>query len=255
MKTEINLNQRVKRLVQEELVSRMEANSSYSLRAFAKKLELDPSSLSKFLRGKREFAPKTLEKVLFQLGATEAQLKELKESGSDQLNFLELDQFKILSTWYYTSILEMIGMDNFKPSPKWISEQLEVPTQAIQMAIEKLFEVGAIRLDEEGSWVNNWENFSTALHLNVDEPSLREYQKQIRERAAKSIIEDSIDIKDHTSYELPMDSDLFIEIKEEIKNFRRSIAKKIEIESKKKDCVVNLNISLFSQTKLEKDND
>ena len=240
---------KLKTLVQREFNRRLDKNPSYSLRSFAKQLDLDPSSLSKFLRGQRKFTQQTALKVMGRLKLSDEQICQVTSNSVSHLKFLEYDQFRILSTWYYTSLLEAIELDDFIPDEAWLADKLNLTLPQVRLAVETLTAHGAIQITEDGQWVNNWQNCSTASSPHIDESPLREYQKQLRTRAIESIDNDPIEEKDHTSYELVMDEDLFEDIRAEIAKFRRRIARRIENESVKKDKVVNLQISFFYQTK------
>src|SRR3984957_9168996 len=50
-------------ILQRELLLRCERNPQYSLRSFAKSLQIDPSTLSQILRGKRSITASLLQKL------------------------------------------------------------------------------------------------------------------------------------------------------------------------------------------------
>ena len=58
-------------LLKQELSSRQAKNPQYSLRAFARFLNVDPSYLSKVLHGSRCFSDKTCQEILAKLRASE----------------------------------------------------------------------------------------------------------------------------------------------------------------------------------------
>ncbi|WP_216635913.1 hypothetical protein [Bdellovibrio bacteriovorus] len=60
--------------LRQELLVRSRRNSSYSLRAFAASLELDPSTLSKILRGKRSIGKKFILQVGPKLGLNQQEI-------------------------------------------------------------------------------------------------------------------------------------------------------------------------------------
>ncbi|MFK8139122.1 MAG: TIGR02147 family protein [Bdellovibrionales bacterium] len=247
MKLNKELNEIAKKQLASVLAERMDKNPLYSLRSFAGNIGIDASSLSKFLRGKRSFETNKIKKLLVKSGISENEFEKLKLKTDEEPFLLDIAQAKILSTWYHISILELTHLAHFDPSPKWIANQLRLNEAQVGPAVQRLLKSGALSINEQGVWFDNWENTTAISNPDMDESCFREYQKQIRLRAIDSIEKDPGNKKDHTAYELAMDSALFPEIKEDIKNFRRTIAKKIRDHSTTKDCVVNLSISLFCQ--------
>ncbi len=63
--------------LQSELVRRMRVNPKYSLRAFARFLEIDPSSLSQYLRGRRKFTEKQVETLALKLGLSPLEISSI----------------------------------------------------------------------------------------------------------------------------------------------------------------------------------
>lgn len=66
--------------LQDELSTRCARNPSYSLRSFAKLLEISPSALSALINGKRPLTNKTKERLGLKLGIKPEQLKNFKAS-------------------------------------------------------------------------------------------------------------------------------------------------------------------------------
>ena len=56
-------SRRFRQMLQEELAKRCARNPRYSLRAFARYLALDHSTLSQLLRGRRRFTARTVERI------------------------------------------------------------------------------------------------------------------------------------------------------------------------------------------------
>jgi transcriptional regulator with XRE-family HTH domain len=65
----------VSTLLQDEFERRRARNARYSLRAFARGLDIDHSTLSQMMRGKRTIPDRTLEKLAKQLGVTRDELE------------------------------------------------------------------------------------------------------------------------------------------------------------------------------------
>ncbi len=62
--------------LQQELERRCQKNPRYSLRSFAKFLEIDPSALSKILNGKRPLGKRLIRRFAYRLGLTQEETME-----------------------------------------------------------------------------------------------------------------------------------------------------------------------------------
>ena len=80
-------------LIREQLSKRQKANPSYSLRAFARDLGMDPSTLSAILKGKRAFPVKSCEQISQALNLSPMEKQYFFESAFKKR--ILLDQIKI----------------------------------------------------------------------------------------------------------------------------------------------------------------
>src|SRR5262245_19891132 len=100
----------------QELKVRQARNSRYSLRSFARDLNVSVTALSDVLSGKRSFSHKNAEKVIQKLGWSPVQsqifLADLAHSERptpQKIAEMQLqdDQFHFISEWYYFVILNL----------------------------------------------------------------------------------------------------------------------------------------------------
>jgi plasmid maintenance system antidote protein VapI len=68
----------IRRILKRELEKRQKINPRYSLRGFAKNLQISPSFLSEIIAKKRTMTLSMLSKISRRLNFTEAQIKKLK---------------------------------------------------------------------------------------------------------------------------------------------------------------------------------
>ncbi len=242
--------ERFRAFLRSEYLKRRDRNSSYSLRSFAKHLQIDPGSLSQFMRGTRRYSRKKLMSLSLVMGLDANQATVLfgeDASPTQDFHFVELERMHLLSKWYYAAILESLDLDGFEPNPAWIAEKLKLSTSVVQLALNQLFAAGVLSLEANGSWKNNWQNYSTQKSELVDDLGLRNHQKQLLQMAAYSIDNNPAEAKSHTAYLSAMDSDLIPEIQEEMKLFRRKIGRLMKAKSKKRDVIYCLQLNLFPE--------
>ena len=108
----------IQRTLSEALTNAKIKNPSFSLRAFAKKLKINPSALSEILNGKRVISESLARRLVDNL-ALDPKEKQSVLSLFDQTansgetiddNYLELsvDHFKTISEWYHFAILSLM---------------------------------------------------------------------------------------------------------------------------------------------------
>lgn len=141
-----------RKALNDKLVERIRKNPKYSLRAFARAIEVDASILSKVLRGERYFSEELAIRVLDRIDlsyeerewflsslararveaglrrsspAQKRRLAELARERSRELTReLTIDQFKIVADWYHYAILELTRVEGFRNEPAWIAGRL-----------------------------------------------------------------------------------------------------------------------------------
>ena len=120
-KQELNLEFRAR--LQEELSRRMRVNERYSVRAFANSLDLDSSTLSQILSGKRSLSDNKMKEICEKIGIVAP--GESRAYSSDY-NLLDLDSFAVISDWYHFAILDLTLLKTFKSDSNWIAQKLSI---------------------------------------------------------------------------------------------------------------------------------
>src|SRR5689334_21718036 len=153
---------RFRRVLQEELAVRCARNPRYSLRAFARYLRLDHSTLSQLLRGRRRFTQRTIERVGARLALTQAMITQFVELErvplepwtTRELRQLSRDAALSLAEWHHHAILELTKLTSFRPDVRWISRVLDVPVDDVIIAITRLARLGLLDMSSRTSWVD-----------------------------------------------------------------------------------------------------
>ena len=153
---------RFRRVLQEELALRCARNPRYSLRAFARYLDLDHSTLSQLLRGRRRFTARTIERMGKRLSLAPemiTQFVELERTPpepwtSRELRQLSRDAAASLAEWHHHAILELTRLTSFKPDVRWISRVLDVPVDDVNVAITRLARLGLLDMRSPTMWVD-----------------------------------------------------------------------------------------------------
>ena len=126
-------------------------NPAYSIRAFAKRLNLGVGTVSEVLAGKRTLAPKSIHLVLDRLGASPAERSRVLRAPRQKLSFeytqLQADQYFIVSEWHYLAILSLLRTRDFKPTALHVSQRLGISITVAKQALNRLLRVKLIRIE------------------------------------------------------------------------------------------------------------
>ena len=250
---------RIIELMQREFLRCQSRNSSYSLRAYAKKLGLFPSALSEILNGKRPITRKMGQKILTRLAHDPAESGEIllslkgrntkPSSGPHVLtqSFTQLssDQYRVLSDWYYFALLSLAETAGFRPDPKWIARRLGIRVSEARTALARLKRLGLLVQDTSGKISPTGASLTTTS--DVRDLSLQKSHHQNLDLARRSLDEDSVEIRDITAITLAIAPSKMKRAKERIQRFRREMAEFLEAGEKEE--VYKLCIQLFPVSK------
>jgi len=240
----------------DELCTRKENNSSYSLRAFAKYLKVSPATLSQVFSGKRGFSKKNALKVASKFSLSPVETKKLlsaikketleKEDASyDEVLQLENDRFKAISDWYHYGILSLAKLKNNQGNPPWIADQLDISIPEAKAALERLKRLKYLAI-ENGKLVRL---ISKPLSIVSETPSpaIRKYHKQNLRLAEKAIDEISMIERELSSITIAIDPKKMDEASKMMTKFKRRFAR--QLESGKQERVYTLSLQFFPLSK------
>lgn len=233
--------------LQKQFTERCKKNARYSLRAFAKTLDLDASSLSQILSGKRKLSKKGIQNICDKLSASPKELQMFglirNKNNEDAENYLQvgIDTFSVISEWYHYAILELTFVSGFKADPKWIAKKLLITAEESKSAIERLKRLGLI-LEENGSLIKSAKRLTNNGTVNTS-GAHKELQKQIISKALIAVDEVPQDEKDITSMTMAIDTKNIEKARLLIQKFRRDLCELLEDGNQEQ--VYNLGIQLY----------
>lgn len=261
METQIQTTSSFRQWLQSELTERCRRNPSYSLRSFALLLDIEPSSLSKILAGKRKPTVKLITKICERLSVAPSLVdKFTKAAGrkgsvipaTDQdYQLIAEDTFAYISNWYYAAILELTYTDELNEDPRFISRALGITVSEAKIAIERLIRLGL--LSKENSRLRKTNAFITNFAPGFTSSANKEFQRQIIQKALEAIDLVESSEKDITSMTMAIDVDKLPEARKVIAKFRRDMCSFLEDGEQTR--VYNLGIQLYpvSKTKITKE--
>ena len=258
-------------VLKQELETRVRTNPHYSLRAFARDIEVSPSQLSLVLKGKKGFSQETAARVARKLSlsekdsemfchlvaATDAKSKAHRVQAQEQLETLQssmtdskliaMDAFKVISDWHHFAIMELTEQKAFKSDFKYIADQLGLSRFEVEQAVERLERLDLLE-KKNGQWKQTEMNLST---LN-DAPSeaIKKFHRQVLQKAMDAITFQPVEIREVTALMIGIDQKDLPQFKRKIREFQSSINKMAEVQ-KNRTHIYCLSTQFFSLSKGE----
>lgn len=253
-----------RRKLLETLAERQRRNTSYSLRAFARFLGVQPPTLSAILNGKRNLPAKQaaliserlgltpIEKQKFMSSVTGAKLS-LREFMSAQVAAFDAHTLeeelhhRIIAEWEHYAILSLIDTKGFKSDPKHIAQRLGITPLRAASCIENLKQAKLVA--QTKTLRKSHEHLRTTD--DVSSTALRQSHKEELDMAKAKLDETALELRDYSSMTVALNLEKISEAKELIKRFRREFATLVEKDSQKNE-VYQLCVQLFPLTRSKK---
>lgn len=230
--------------LQTEFTRRCRVNSRYSIRAFAKQLDINQSTLTQILNGKRKVSKKFIDNMEEKVGVK----FHFQSVGQNDLDFkysiLSVDAFTVIADWYHYAILEFTAVKNFKSDPKWIAQKLGITVSEVNMAVDRMVRLGMIK--KKNGKIQRSKQHVANYTEGVTSGAHKEFQRQLLTKALQAIDNCPQDKKDITSITMPANSKKIKEVKEKIRKFRREICD--YLEDGNHDSVYQMCVQLFPLT-------
>lgn len=237
------------------IAEKMKRNPQFSLRAFARMVDVSPAVLSRILSGKRKLTFNLATRIAdaLVLGPVERDTlysfflnsPETKSEEQQVQKKLSIDCFNAMKEWYHYGITQLLYMESFKEDSKWIAKMLSITELEAKMAVERLLRLEILDRDENGKL------YRTAAHLStttdIASAGIRHFQKQILEKSIESLEKDDVLERDITSITIAINEDRLAEAKLEIKRFRLKMAEFLGAGEKTR--VYNLGVHLIPLSK------
>lgn len=247
-----------RRLLQNELLRRSHLNPSYSLRSFARQLEMDVSTLSKLLRGKRALGAKVVERLGLRLGLSPTQLKPFLSRGKSggttgtvdasegEYRPLDPDHFEIAADGIHYSFLELLRIEGCKHDDRWMARALKTDVHTLRAATERLQRAGMLSRRTDRSWAETKPGATTTIGQAKLAEAGRRHQRELLQSAIAALDEVPASLRDQTSITVAVDPAKLPEARELAKQFRRRLAALMSEGNKRE--VYQISVSLFPVT-------
>ena len=259
-----------RRTLQDELARRCARNGQYSLRAFARDLETDHSTLSQIMRGRRTLTERAIRKLGASLGLASEDIERTVLSESRQgvhehsgrsvevLRELTEDALAVIRGFEHYAILELTHLDDFNPDVSWISRMLGIDSDAINVAIARLLRLELLKMTSATTWVDCTGDVTNFLD-GIAYEAVSNLSERAREHAIAAGLAAPDRLREFSSTTLAVDRRKLPEALAILTRARNDLLSVLS-ESDRRDQVYRLDLSLLpltdaSSPAMEKDPD
>lgn len=253
MEVKINTDSDISVFLYDVLLKRQEKNSKYSLRAFARDLGISPGRVSEMLHGRRLPGRDLTLRISRSLKLSESETEDIfrlirrqklafrEKGGARQLL---ADEYALVADLECYGLLMLMGTEGFRSDVDWLAKRLNISTTRVQNILDRLERLQLI--GRRGAGYERLQHRVTSSH-EVPSDVVKESHVNVLKHAMDSIYSVDLARRDITSITIPADPDKMAQAKEEIRTFRRRMAKLMGAGRPRE--VYNLNIQLVPMTK------
>ncbi len=264
-------------LIRSAMAELQSRNPSYSLRAFARKLQITAAELSLLLNGKRRLSRKMAARVFERLAVEPAVATALVEALPERLSrktraanevpgakkrttgpvlqYIQLstDEFRVVADWYHLAILSLAETQGFQSDEAWIARRLGLRVREVRSAVQTLVRLGLLVEVASGAGISGVEWRATGKRFtttnDVSDASLRKNHAQGLDLARTALDEVPVELREFGASIIAIDPDLLPAAKARLRELRREVAQLLE-GGKKKSEVYRLSVQLIPLTRV-----
>lgn len=209
-------------------------NNQFSLRAFARFLNMSPSLLSQILSGKRRLTKTQALKIADRLDFSPAERMYLLTTlFSDSIDapiiphrqILEEDQFSLIADWYHYGILGLASLEFNESSPKWIARRLSISENTAVEALRRLLRLKLIEITD-----SSLRQITPPLDTTDHIPSgaIKRHHKQNLDLAKEKIDQVDLNKREYSSITMAINPKQFKKARELITEFQYKLSEILE---------------------------
>lgn len=246
--------------LKENLSLKQRENPQYSLRAYARDLEIHPGTLAKVINGERPLPLKNSQTIMNKLKLSPAERTLFMESllrrktNIDNIKIDPLDaryivdesNYKVLAEWEHFIVTDLFDLPDFEATVKDIAARLEITQLRAEVVAENLITSGLLTKDEKGKLYRVHSSVKTTE--DIKSQALKEAHMETLKIGMKKLEEIEVELRDFSSSAMAIDVDQLLEAKTIIREFRQKMAALLR-DGRNKTDVYQLAIQFYPLTK------
>jgi uncharacterized protein (TIGR02147 family) len=223
-------------LLKEHLGKKQRSNPQYSLRAYARDLEVHPSTLSAVLNGLRSLPYKDaqrvakklmlspMEETLFveSLLRTKTRLDEIVIPRDQERFMLDESYYKVISEWEHYAVMALFDVIGFNATIPEVVERLKISETRAETVLNHLIACGLLVENQDGSLKRVHEQLRTTE--DVKNQAIHQGHRDAMELGLRKLDEVAVDLRDFSEVVLAIDPEKMGEAKTIIREFRQKMS-------------------------------
>lgn len=249
-----------------EFEARLKRRPHYSLRAFARDIELSPSTVSDFLNGKLGFSRDRIFQLAKKLNLTavhrdhwidlieskyarDPETRKLSKiraqaRSMESKNRLALEQFQFISEWQHFAILELLEISPSYHSVEAVAKALGLGIKVTRESLDRLEKLEMISI-KSLPWKVSTEA-SVFGGNDVTNKALREFHSQALQKALTALESQSIEKREAQTIIFGISDEKLPEMKKELSKMMLNFVMKYADVPQSKNAVYCMSSHLFS---------
>lgn len=234
-----------------QLAERQDRRPTYSLRCFAKHLDLSPSHLANLISGRRTLTPMVAQSIGERMDLSPDETRDLLKLVPNRRNPLERDVsashrldgevFKLISDWHHMGLLSLARTVKNSSDPENIARELRITKPEATQALDRLQKLGLLAI-ENGALKCLTDDVVTSN--DVPSAAIRRHHRQVLQKAERALENVEMDRRQVETSTIAMSTARIAEIKAAVSEFHDKI-KAIAATDETKDTVYNLAVQFF----------
>lgn len=236
-----------------EYSRRRARGSGYSLRAFARFLQVPSGPLSEILNRKRSLSRRLAKQLSERLGHSEAERSRFlsavparspRHEGPRYLP-LDLEVFSLIADWYHFALLSLVETRGFEPSLRRMAKRLNLSLAEARTGWARLKRIGLVK-KRSGTWVSTG---PMATPTGVPSEAGRRFHQQGLEQALRALDEVPLCWREFGAMTMAIDVSRLPEARKAMAEFRKKMAALLEQGDRTE--VFRLQLQLFPLTRIQ----
>lgn len=143
-------------LITENFQQLKRRNPRYSLRAYAKKLEVSPGTLSEVMRAKLKLKPERMEKILYRLDIPVRRknhlLLKMGKTAHHERQIVSKEAALFLAPWPHRAALHFFDLETENLSAVELSQRLDISLAETKKCLNQLLKLELLEVNEKGDF-------------------------------------------------------------------------------------------------------
>lgn len=245
--------------LKEHLSLKQRENPQYSLRAYARDLEIHPGTLAKVINGERPLPIKNTQAIMNKLRMSPAErtlfmesllrrktnIDNIKIDPLDTRHIVDESNYKVLAEWEHFIVTDLFDLPLFEATITDVANRLDISPMRAEVVVQNLVISGLLTKDENGKLHRVHASIKTTE--DIKSQALRDAHMETLQIGMKKLEEIEVELRDFSSSAMAIDVDQLLEAKTIIREFRQKMAALLR-DGKNKTDVYQLAIQFYPLT-------